>query len=141
MVLGKRASGEVVNRRTASRGDAPAAAPEALPLPAREVTPSRWPALSGCENSALPLGPADHALGDQGIDLARGISEFAEHFARMRAEGRRGAAQARLAALHADGGGDPLVPILFDDVAAMDGVRAGQRLIDRLHRPGRQPGR
>ena len=56
----------------------------------------------------------------------------------MLAELRRNVAQGRFAAREADRRGDPLVPIFCDDIAAMDGVGAGQRLVDRLHRPGRQ---
>src|SRR5258708_39219778 len=92
------------------------------------------------QHSALAFGPADHARGEEGVDLAPGISELAQHFGGMLAEIRRHAAQAGLAALQADRRGHPLVPVLFDDVAAMDGVGAGQRLVDLLHRSGRQAG-
>src|SRR6266516_3056743 len=90
------------------------------------------------ENSALSFGTADHALGDQGLDLAPGISEFRQHLSHVLAEFWREVAQTRLAAFEADRGGDPLVPVLFDDVAAVDGMGVGQRGVDRLHRPGRQ---
>src|SRR5262249_1796160 len=43
-----------------------------------------------------------------------------------------------LAALEPDRRGDTLVPVLLDDIAAMNRVRAGQRLVDRLHRAGRK---
>src|SRR3979411_2256150 len=79
-------------------------------------------------SSPLTLRPADHALGDQGIDLAPGVSEFGQHFSRMLAEFRRGVAQACLGAFETDRRGDPLVPVLFDDVATMDGVGACERL-------------
>src|SRR6266481_8771343 len=95
-------------------------------------------AASGHENSALPFGTADHAFGDQGFDLAPGISEVRQHFGCVRAEFRRDVAQARLGPFEADRGGDPLVPVLFDDVATVDGMGIGQRGIDRLHRPGWQ---
>src|SRR5436190_5958379 len=93
---------------------------------------------SGARYSALPFGAADYATGVQGFDLAPGISEFRQHFSRVLAEFRRDVAQPRLGALQADRGGDPAVPVLFDDVAAVDGMGIGQRRVDRLHRPGRQ---
>src|SRR5712671_6489141 len=86
----------------------------------------------------LPFRAADHTLGDQAVDLARRISEFRQHRGRVLAEFRRHVAQTWLAARKPDRGGDALVPVLFDDVAAMDGMGAGQRLVDRLHRSGRQ---
>src|SRR5882757_1977719 len=86
----------------------------------------------------LPFRAADHTLGDQVVDLARRISEFRQHRDRVLAEFRRHVAQTWLAARKPDRGGDALVPVLFDDVAAMDGMGAGQRLVDRLHRSGRQ---
>src|SRR5690348_9408041 len=56
----------------------------------------------------------------------------------MLAELGRGTAQARFAALQPDRRSNALVPIPCDDIAAVNGVRAGQGLIDGLHRPGRQ---
>src|ERR1700687_6355444 len=129
MVLAKRAAGKAENRLRRgcwlcrTRGSALLATPS---LRARQ--------------SALAFGPADHALGEEGVDLAPGISELGQHLGRVLAEIRRHAAQAGLAALHADRRGDPLVPVLFDDVATMDSMGAGQRLVDPLHRSGRQAG-
>src|SRR5713226_9222443 len=82
------------------------------------------------KNLPLSFRPADHTLGDQAIDLARRISEFRQHFGCVLAEFRRHVAQAWLAARTADRGRDALVPVLFDNVAAMDGVGTGQRLVD-----------
>src|SRR3954469_1695813 len=59
----------------------------------------------------------------------------------MLAEARRCAAQRRLAAPKTDRRGDALVPILFDDIATMERVGAGQRLVDPLHRARGQAGR
>src|SRR5258708_18474281 len=104
-----------------------------------EPGPMRTPALPGAgsaattprgrvaqypahENSALPFRTADHAAGDQGFDLAPGISEFRQHFSCVLAEFRRGVAQPRLGAFEPDRGGNPLVPVLFDDAAAVDGM-------------------
>src|SRR3982075_2548561 len=101
-------------------------------------SPGRLGGEVTASNSTLSLRPADHTLGDQGIDLAPGVSEFGQHFSRMLAGFRRGVAQACLGAFETDRRGDPLVPVLFDDVATMDGVGAGERLVDRLHRSGRQ---
>src|SRR3979409_2469642 len=101
-------------------------------------SPGRLGGEVTASNSTLSLRPADHTLGDQGIDLAPGISEFGQHFSCMLAEFRRGVAQACLGAFKTDRRGDPLVPVLFDDVATMDGVGAGERLVDRLH-PARRP--
>src|ERR1700752_360384 len=83
----------------------------------------------------LPLRPADHAFGDQRVDLASGVAELAEHFGGMRGKFRRDAAQARFGPLHPDRRGDALVPVLCDDIAAMDGMRVVQRLVDLLHGP------
>src|SRR5438128_111129 len=113
----------------------------ALPGPGSAATTPRARRVAqhpGRENSALPFRTADHALGDQGIDLAPGISGFRQHLSRVLAEFRRDVAQTRLAAFEADRGGDPLVPVPFDDVAAVDGMGVGQRGVDRLHRPGWQ---
>src|SRR5712691_8410929 len=88
----------------------------------------------------LPFRAAYHTLGDQVVDLARRISKFRQHRGRVLAEFRRHVAQTWLAARKPDRGGDALVPVLFDDIAAMDGMGAGQRLVDRLHRSGRQSG-
>src|ERR1700716_3852653 len=101
-------------------------------------SPGRLGGEVTASNSTLSLRPADHTLGDQGIDLAPGISEFGQHFSRMLAEFRRGVAQACLGAFETDRRAAPLEPVLFDDVATMDGVGAGERLVDRLHRSGRQ---
>src|ERR1700723_2034191 len=54
----------------------------------------------------------------------------------MLAEGGRDAAQARLAATHADRRGHALVPVLLHDIATVDVVGAGQGLVDRLDRAG-----
>ena len=88
--------------------------------------------------SALARGPADGALGDQGIDLGLGVAELVEHLDSVLTEFGRHAAQAGLAAREANRGGDTFIPILLDHVAAVDGVAAGQRLVDRLHGPRRQ---
>src|SRR3954451_5631934 len=85
--------------------------------------------------SPFPLAAADHAIGDQAIDFAFGVSEFRQHFGGMLAEFRRGATQARFAARKPDRRSNPLVPVLCDHVAAVNGVRTGQGLIDGLHRP------
>src|SRR5579871_1113509 len=90
--------------------------------------------------SALALGAADRAAGDQRVNLATGVAELAEHLPGVLAELRRRAAQARLAALHADRRGDALVPVPGDHIAAVNGVVVGQRLIDLLHRSDGQAG-
>src|SRR6201999_904541 len=84
--------------------------------------------------SALSLRTADCATFDQRVDLAAAVAELAEHLPGVLAELRRRAAQARLAALHADRRGDALVPVFGDHIAAVDGVLIGQRLVDLLHR-------
>src|SRR5664279_1915776 len=87
---------------------------------------------------ALALGPADDAVGDHCLDLGRGIAELAEHFSRVLAECRRRAAQAWLRACQLDRRGHTLVPILLDNVATVERVRALQCLVDLLHGAGRQ---
>src|SRR5713226_7280601 len=82
-------------------------------------SPGRLAVRSEREDSPLPFRPADHALGDQGIDLVPGVSEFGQHLGRVLAEFRRDVAQACLGAFEPDRRCDPLVPVLFDDVAAM----------------------
>src|ERR1700761_350887 len=90
--------------------------------------------------SALALAAADRATCDQRIDLAAGIAELAEHVPGVLAELRRRAAQARLAALHADRRGGAPVPVLRNHIAAVEGVIVGQRLIDLLHWANGQAG-
>src|SRR6516164_10800070 len=85
-----------------------------------------------------PRGAADRTACNHRIDLAPRIAELAEHLDRVLAELRRQAPQARLAALHADRRGDALVPIPGYDVAPIDGVLVGQRLVDLPHGTGRQ---
>src|SRR2546421_268931 len=58
----------------------------------------------------LPLPLADHALGDQRVDLALGIAELAKHLGRMLGKFRRDAPQARFGPIHPDRRGDALVP-------------------------------
>src|SRR5438034_10335361 len=61
----------------------------ALPGPGSAATTPRGRRVAqhpGRENSALPFRPADHALGDQGFDLATGISGFRQHLRRVLAE-------------------------------------------------------
>ena len=84
----------------------------------RRIAPGRCRAQRIAQR--LRSRAADHAAGDQGLDLASGIAELAEHLGGVLAEFRRRAAQARLGALEPDRRGDALVPILFDDVAAME---------------------
>src|SRR4051794_35964027 len=50
------------------------------------------------------------------------------------------AAQTGLAPLETDRRCDPFVPVLFEYIAAMSGVRIGQRLVDRLDGARGQPG-
>src|SRR5258708_23644240 len=92
----------------------------------------------GDKRLTLALGAAHHSLLHQRVDLALRIAELGEHLGRVLAEFGRRAAQARLAAFQTDGRSDPFVPILFDHIAAVEGVRVGQRLIDLLYRTGRQ---
>src|SRR5581483_3343626 len=89
---------------------------------------------------ALPLPLlADHPFGDHRINIAVGVAELGKHLAGVLAEFRWGAAQARPGAVEADRRGHALVPILLDHIAAVDGVRIGQRLVDLLHWTRRQP--
>src|SRR5450631_216772 len=88
--------------------------------------------------SALALRSAHHAVGDHRLDVGCGIAELAEHLGRVLAECRWCAAQAWLRACQPDRRGHTLVPILLDNIAAVECVRTLQRLIDFLHRAGRQ---
>ena len=69
-----------------------------------------------------------------------GIAKLAEHFRGVLGKFRRGAAQAGFGSFQPDRRGDTLVPVPLYDVAAVDRVRVGQRLVDLLHRTCRQAG-
>src|SRR5438128_7409359 len=85
-------------------------------------------AFAGATNRlALAFGPADGACGHHGVDFALRVAELAQHFRGVPAEFRRRPAQARLGPLQSDRGGDALVPILLNDIAAMPRMLAGQR--------------
>src|SRR3981081_1708176 len=84
-------------------------------------SPGRLGGEVTASNSTLSLRPADHTLGDQGIDLAPGVSEFGQHFSRMLAEFRRGVAQACLGAFETDRRGGPPRPSLFDGAGQVAG--------------------
>src|ERR1700746_2671822 len=100
----------------------------------RIVVPANaWARRDGCPLSLAVL--AHNALGNHLVDITVGIAELGQHLAGVLAEFGRGAAQARFGAVKPDRGSDALVPILLDDVAAVDRVRIGQRLVDLLHRP------
>src|ERR1700728_4180202 len=99
------------------------------------------PAKSPAGSSAFTLGAANEALGDQRVDLAVRVAELLQHFSGVLAEFWRNAAQARLAAVETDRRSHAFVPVLFEDIATMDGVSIGQGLVDRLYRSGRQSGR
>src|ERR1700692_4330111 len=86
-------------------------------------------ALTNCPRVLTAAFSRDHALGRQALDLRLRVAELGEHLGGVLAEGGWDAAQARLGALHTDRRGHALVPILFDDIAAVDGVRAGQSLV------------
>src|SRR5579871_2396163 len=90
--------------------------------------------------SALALRPADHPLRDERLDLAFGVTELGQHLGRVLAEFWRGTLEAWLVALQTDRRGDALVPALLDHIAAVDGVRVGERLVDLLHWAGRKAG-
>src|SRR5262245_47897385 len=94
-------------------------APKAKPRRRGPCSCAQLRTRQGRQRLALAVGAANRALGDQRSDLVFGIAELAEHLCGVLAEFRRGAAQARLGPLQPDRGGDALVPVLFDDVAAM----------------------
>ena len=86
-------------------------------------------------NSALALGPADHAFGSQASNLACRICKPTPRLGRC--SEARGVRAGWTWFDPAGWGGNALVPVLGDDIAAMVGVDEG--LVDLLHRTHRRP--